>query len=179
MTKIDNNIKQSGSQYHVKCWRNCTKFSEIRTKVGTLVGSKSPKTTEFTKILWHPETWQYKHTLYQISGFYHRQFTKIDNNKKWSVEYITHIHPSYNQSHSYHTYPKYTIDHIITNSSAAFTKVGILVADVSDHLPIFGLTSLKKCTNPFKNTYWRIYHDSKKDDFVTRLKENADNNNLK
>ena len=71
-----------------------------------------------------------------------------------------------------------TIDHIITNSSAAFTKVGILVADVSDHLPIFGLMSLKKCTNPFKNTYRRIYHDSKKDDFVTRLKENVDNNNF-
>ena len=32
-----------------------------------------------------------------------------------------------------------TIDHLITNSSLDFTKTGILVADVSDHLPIFGL----------------------------------------
>ena len=38
--------------------------------------------------------------------------------------------------------------------------------------------SLKKCTNPFKNTYRRIYHDSKKDDFVTRLKDNVVNNNF-
>ena len=46
-----------------------------------------------------------------------------------------------------------TIDHIITNSGSAFTKSGILIAEVSDHLPIFGILSLSKpCSNPFKNT---------------------------
>ena len=68
-----------------------------------------------------------------------------------------------------------TIDHIITNSSAAFTKVGVLISEVSDHLPIFGIMSLSKSfTNPFKNTYRRVFHESKKDDLVTRLKENVD-----
>ena len=45
-----------------------------------------------------------------------------------------------------------TIDHIITNSSSAFSKVGILIAEVSDHLPVFGIMSLSKRKNPFKNT---------------------------
>ena len=44
-----------------------------------------------------------------------------------------------------------TIDHLITNSSPCLSRVGILVTDVSDHLPIFGLLSLKKpCFNPLK-----------------------------
>ena len=29
------------------------------------------------------------------------------------------------------------IDHIITNNSSCFSKVGILIADISDHLPLF------------------------------------------
>ena len=36
-----------------------------------------------------------------------------------------------------------TIDHIITNISSAFSKTGILIAEVSDHLPIFGIMSFK------------------------------------
>ena len=71
-----------------------------------------------------------------------------------------------------------TIDHIITNSSSAFSKVGILIAEVSDHLPIFGIMSLSKRKNPFKNTYRRSFHESKKDDFVSRLKNNLDFCNL-
>ena len=51
-----------------------------------------------------------------------------------------------------------TIDHIITNRSSAFAKSGILIAEVSDHLPIFGIMSLSKpCNNPFKNTYRRFF----------------------
>ena len=65
-----------------------------------------------------------------------------------------------------------TIDHLITNISPAFTKAGILIADVSDHLPIFGLISLSPCTNPFRNTFRRFFHENKKDIFLKHLKEN-------
>ena len=71
-----------------------------------------------------------------------------------------------------------TIDHIITNSSSAFTKAGILIAEVSDHLPIFGIMTLSKHTNPFKNTFRRSYPESKKDDFCARLKENIESSDL-
>ena len=71
-----------------------------------------------------------------------------------------------------------TIDHIITNSSPAFSKVGILIAEISDHLPIFGIMSLSKRKNPFKNTYRRLFHESKKDDFVLCLKNNLDSSDL-
>ena len=61
-----------------------------------------------------------------------------------------------------------TIDHLITNSSPCLSKVGILVTDVSDHLPIFGLLSLKKpCINPLKNTFRRCIMDKKKDEFLS------------
>ena len=44
-----------------------------------------------------------------------------------------------------------TLDHLITNSTESFTKTGILLADISDHLPIFGLMTLSKpSTNPLK-----------------------------
>ena len=36
-----------------------------------------------------------------------------------------------------------TIDHLITISCSSFIKTGILIADVSDHLPIFATMSLK------------------------------------
>ena len=71
-----------------------------------------------------------------------------------------------------------TIDHIITNNSSAFTKAGILIAEVSDHLPIFGIMSLSKCKNPFKNTYRRCYPESKKDDYSARLQQNIDSSNF-
>ena len=72
-----------------------------------------------------------------------------------------------------------TIDHLITNSSPDFTKTGILIADVSDHLPIFGLMSLSKpCKNPFKNSYRRFFHESKKDKFLKRLEENLQKEDL-
>ena len=38
--------------------------------------------------------------------------------------------------------------------------------------------SLSKRRNPFKNTYRRSFHESKKDDFVLRLKNNLDSCNL-
>ena len=66
-----------------------------------------------------------------------------------------------------------TIDHLITNCSPDFAKVGILIADVSDHLPIFGLVSISKpCKNPFKNTYRRFFRESKKDKFLEHLADN-------
>ena len=72
-----------------------------------------------------------------------------------------------------------TIDHIITNRSSAFAKSGILIAEVSDHLPIFGIMSLSKpCNNPFKNTYRRFFPESKKESYVSRLKLNLDGSNF-
>ena len=68
-----------------------------------------------------------------------------------------------------------SIDHIITNNSSAFTKTGILIAEVSDHLPVFGIMSLSKpCKNPFKNTFRRVFSENKKEQFVSKLKENLD-----
>ena len=72
-----------------------------------------------------------------------------------------------------------TIDHLITNSSSDFTKAGILIADVSDHLPIFGIMSLSKhCKNTYKNTYRRRFHESKKEKYLEHLKENLQNYDL-
>ena len=72
-----------------------------------------------------------------------------------------------------------TIDHLITNSGSDFTKTGILIADVSDHLPIFGLMSLSKpCKNPYQNTYRRFFHESKKDLYLKQLKENLNETDL-
>ena len=65
-----------------------------------------------------------------------------------------------------------TIDHIITNSSSNFSKAGILIADVSDHLPVFGCMSLSKpCIKPPSNTYRRHFTESKKDTFLKCLEE--------
>ena len=51
-----------------------------------------------------------------------------------------------------------TIDHLITNSDSDISKSGILIADVSDHLPIFSLMSLSDpCKNPYQNTYKRFF----------------------
>ena len=57
-----------------------------------------------------------------------------------------------------------TLDHIITNSSPMFSKSGILVADISDHLPVFGFISLTKpcIANRLKNTFRRNFQVSKK-----------------
>ena len=46
------------------------------------------------------------------------------------------------------------------------------MADISDHLPIFGLMTLSKpCTNPFKNIYRRFFCESKKEKFLDCVKE--------
>ena len=37
-----------------------------------------------------------------------------------------------------------TLDHLITNSTPSFSKAGILISDVSDHLPTFGVMKLTK-----------------------------------
>ena len=72
----------------------------------------------------------------------------------------------------------FQIFYLNTSSSSAFSKVGILIAEVSDHLPIFGIMSLSKRKNPFKNTYRRSFHESKKVEFVSRLKSNLDSCDL-
>ena len=65
-----------------------------------------------------------------------------------------------------------TLDHVITNSSSNFSKVGILISDVSDHLPIFASMSLSKTKNSLQNTYRRSFPDSKEEKFVKCLEEN-------
>ena len=66
-----------------------------------------------------------------------------------------------------------TLDHLITNSSSSFSNVGILIADVSDHLPIFASMKLSNSTrNDLQNTYRRFFPDSKKDKFIKCLENN-------
>ena len=63
-------------------------------------------------------------------------------------------------------------DKAVANSSSNFSKSGVLISDISDHLPIFGTMKLSASkTNPFKNTYRRSFADSKKDKFVDCLQE--------
>ena len=54
-----------------------------------------------------------------------------------------------------------TLDYIITNSTSNITNSGILVSDVSDHLPIFASIKLSASrSNPFQNTYRRSFSDT-------------------
>ena len=69
-----------------------------------------------------------------------------------------------------------TLDHLITNSTSSFSNVGILVADVSDHLPIFASMKLSKSnTNTLQNTFRRSFLDSKESEFVKCLENNLKN----
>ena len=53
------------------------------------------------------------------------------------------------------------------------------MTDVSDHLTIFGLVSLSNsCKNPYRNTYRRVFHESKKDAFLGKLKVNLEKDDL-
>ena len=66
-----------------------------------------------------------------------------------------------------------TLDHLITNSGSSVSNAGILISDVSDHLPIFASIKLSKSnTNPLKNTFRRFFPDTKKDKFIKCLEEN-------
>ena len=68
-----------------------------------------------------------------------------------------------------------TLDHLITNCGNSFCKTGIIIADVSDHLPIFGLMKISKpCNNTLKNSFKRLFPVEKKDNFVKALKANLD-----
>ena len=59
-----------------------------------------------------------------------------------------------------------TLDHIITNTGSNCSNTGILVSDVSDHLPIFASLKLTNSkTNRFQNTFRRSFSDDKKDKF--------------
>jgi len=63
-----------------------------------------------------------------------------------------------------------TLDHIITNSSSCFNKTGILIADISDHLPVFGTLSLTNPhINPLKNIMRRRFTEKKKPKFLDCL----------
>ena len=70
-----------------------------------------------------------------------------------------------------------TLDHIVTNSSQNFSKVGILNADVSDHLPIFGIMKLSKPNRnlDLQNTFKRFFTERNKDKFVHCLEKNLEN----
>ena len=63
-----------------------------------------------------------------------------------------------------------TLDHLITNSKPSFSNAGILLTDVSDHLPISATMTLSNpIKNGLQNTYRRFFSDSKKDKFVKCL----------
>ena len=62
-----------------------------------------------------------------------------------------------------------TIDHIITNSSQNFTKTGILVSDVSDRLPIFGLLNCNPSGINKGPIYNPFFPESKKGTFPGRV----------
>ena len=69
-----------------------------------------------------------------------------------------------------------TLDHLITNSSETFSNVGILISDVTDHLPLFASMKLKNSkSNSFKNTYRRSFSDKKKEKFVKCLENHLEN----
>ena len=71
-----------------------------------------------------------------------------------------------------------TLDHIFTNSSSIL-KSGILIEDVSDHLPVFGIMSLSKPSkNILKNSLRRIFRESKKEQFIQCLDQNLSATNL-
>ena len=72
-----------------------------------------------------------------------------------------------------------TIDHIITNSSQNFSKVGIMISDVSDHLPIFGMIKLANPSLKIKGPiYKRFFPESKKDLFLENLSDTLKNTNF-
>ena len=66
-------------------------------------------------------------------------------------------------------------DHLITNSGSNVTNSGILVSDVSDHLPIFASIKLSNSkTNHFQNTFRRSFSDKKEEKFIECLKKNLE-----
>ena len=71
-----------------------------------------------------------------------------------------------------------TIDHIISNCTHCFSKSGILIADVSDHLPIFGLMSLKPSKKSLKNSFRRHFRVTEKEKLLDCLNEKLSNMNL-
>ena len=73
-----------------------------------------------------------------------------------------------------------TIDHILTNNSQNFSCSGILVTEISDHLPVFGIMSLKKpsIVEQIKNQKRRFFHPSKKQSFLDCLEEKLHIQNL-
>ena len=63
-----------------------------------------------------------------------------------------------------------TLDHIITNSTSSFLKSGILVADISDHLPIFAILKLSKTKiTDITKTFRRPLPEFKKPQFLNHL----------
>ena len=72
-----------------------------------------------------------------------------------------------------------TLDHIITNSSPNFSKAGILITDVSDHLAVFGLMSISKpFKNPLKNSSRRQIRESGKEKLLNCLSKKLEDLNL-
>ena len=65
-----------------------------------------------------------------------------------------------------------TIDHMITNSSSNFSKVGILISDIADHLPVFGcMTLAKPCIKKNQKLFKRHFTENKKDAFLKCLED--------
>ena len=59
------------------------------------------------------------------------------------------------------------LDHILTNLSYSSVRSGIVVSDITDHLPVFGFFNLPVKQKYFRPTYYRSLKSSKKMSFVT------------
>ena len=62
------------------------------------------------------------------------------------------------------------IDHIYTNNTSININTSILINDISDHFPIFGLIKTKKQTKKIENNAKRNYSKLNIEKFVTECK---------
>ena len=58
------------------------------------------------------------------------------------------------------------LDHIITNLPYDSLTSGILISDITDHLPVFGLFNFSMKTRYYGPVYYRSFFSNKKNDFV-------------
>ena len=54
------------------------------------------------------------------------------------------------------------LDHILTNLPYDSVRSGIVVSDITDHLPVFGFFNLPIKQKYFRPTYYRIFNENKK-----------------
>ena len=63
------------------------------------------------------------------------------------------------------------IDHVITNLPYDSVRAGIVVSDITDHLPVFGFFNLPVKRKYFKPTFFRSFKSSKKNDLCSAFSD--------